>query len=334
MDLFGIIFQNSFSQIALLSFSIILKISPRKSPIKFMSLNFKTASKTVSKITSKKGKDMKTLIISALCALTLCSVPYGAEARPAQSDTLDRYVIDGEDVTGFDGSQLVGKTIQSYDVSVSKSGRTVYRVHTVTTAPSLSGLQGKLSGISLNLDALKKLEDISFAKIVEMGDEDLDSLKGLEDISFAEIQKMGCGKLEKLKEQIDDLKDELEIYRNISADVMHRPLIIVDGTETGSIPDPQDIASVIVIKPGSKAALEYGDKAGNGVLEINTRKNASLDAANPVVIIDGKEVSSDVMNTLDPEKIQSVTVLKNAEDVKKYTDVPNRGVIVIKTKGK
>ena len=322
MDLFGIIFQNSFSQIALLSFSIILKISPRKSPIKFMSLNFKTASKTVSKITSKKGKDMKTLIISALCALTLCSVPYGAEARPAQSDTLDRYVIDGEDVTGFDGSQLVGKTIQSYDVSVSKSGRTVYRVHTVTTAPSLSGLQGKLSGISLNLDALKKLEDI------------MDSLKGLEDISFAEIQKMGYGKLEKLKEQIDDLKDELEIYRNISADVMHRPLIIVDGTETGSIPDPQDIASVIVIKPGSKAALEYGDKAGNGVLEINTRKNASLDAANPVVIIDGKEVSSDVMNTLDPEKIQSVTVLKNAEDVKKYTDVPNRGVIVIKTKGK
>ena len=55
MDLFGIIFQNSFSQIALLSFSIILKISPRKSPIKFMSLNFKTASKTVSKITSKNN---------------------------------------------------------------------------------------------------------------------------------------------------------------------------------------------------------------------------------------------------------------------------------------
>ena len=251
-------------------------------------------------------------MISALCALALCSVPYGAEARPAQTDTLDRYVIDGEDVTAFDGSQLVGKTIQSYDVSVSKSGRTVYRVHTVTTAPSLSGLQGKLSGISLNPDALK----------------------GLEDINFAEIQKIGYGELEKLKEQIDDLKDELEIYRNISADVMHRPLIIVDGTETGSIPDSLDISSVIVTKPGSKAALQYGDKARNGVLEINTRKKASLDAANPVVILDGKEVSSDVMNTLDPEKIQSVTVFKNADDVKKYTDDPNRGVIVIKTKGK
>lgn len=255
---------------------------------------------------------MKTLIIPALCALALCSVPYGAEARPAQTDTLDRYVIDGEDVTDFDGSQLVGKTIQSYDVSVSKSGRTVYRVHTVTTAPSLSGLQGKLSGISLNPDALKKLEDIN----------------------FAEIQKIGYGELEKLKEQIDALKDELEIYRNISADVMHRPLIIVDGTETGSIPDSLDISSVIVTKPGSKAALQYGDKARNGVLEINTRKNTSLDAANPVVILDGKEVSSDVMNTLDPKKIQSVTVFKNADDVKKYTDDPNRGVIVIKTKGK
>ena len=85
---------------------------------------------------------MKTLIISALCALALCSVPYGAEARPAQSDTLDRYVIDGVDVTGFDGSQLVGKTIQSYDVTVSKSGRTVCRTHSITTLPSLSDLRG------------------------------------------------------------------------------------------------------------------------------------------------------------------------------------------------
>ena len=255
---------------------------------------------------------MKTLIISALCALALCSVPYGAEARPAQSDTLDRYVIDGVDVTGFDGSQLVGKTIQSYDVTVSKSGRTVCRTHSITTLPSLSDLRGKFPGMSLSLDALKKLEDID----------------------FEEIKKMGAGDMEKLKEQIDGLKEELEIYKNISADVMHRPLIIVDGTETGSIPDPQDIASVIVTRPGSKAALEYGDKARNGVLEINTKKNAPLDAAKPVVILDGREVSSDVMKTLDPEKIQSVTVFKNAEDVKKYTDDPNRGVIVIKTKGK
>ena len=246
---------------------------------------------------------MKTLIISVLCALALCSVPYGAEARPAQSDTLDRYVIDGVDVTGFDGSQLVGKTIQSYDVTVSKSGRTVCRTHSIRTLPSLSDLRGKFSGMSLSLDALKKLEDID----------------------FEEIKKMGSEELEKLKEQMDDLKDELEIYKNISADVMHRPLIIVDGTET---PDPQDIASVIVTRPGSKAALEYGDKARNGVLEINTRKNASLDSANPVVILDGKEVSLDIMSTIDPGKIKSVTVFKNAEDVKKYTDDPNRGVIV------
>ena len=44
MDLSGIIFLNSFSQIVLLSFSIIQKNSPRKSPIKFMSREFKTIS--------------------------------------------------------------------------------------------------------------------------------------------------------------------------------------------------------------------------------------------------------------------------------------------------
>ena len=41
-----------------------------------------------------------------------------------------------------------------------------------------------------------------------------------------------------------------------------------------------------------------------------------------------------VSKTLVPEKIVSVTVFKNPEDVKKYTDNPDRGVIVIKTKGK
>ncbi len=255
---------------------------------------------------------MKTLMISALCAIALCSVQLGVSAKPAQADTLDRYVIDGTNVTDFDGSQLVGKTVKSYDVMTAKSGKTVYRIHTITTSPSLSDLRGKFSGMSLNLDALKELENID----------------------FEEIKKMGSKGLEKLKEQIDGLKDELEIYKNISADVMYRPLIVVDGKETDSIPDPQDIASVIVTRPGSKAALQYGDKARNGVLEISTKKSASLDAADPVVILDGKEVTMDVMKTLVPEKIVSVTVFKNPEDVKKYTDNPDRGVIVIKTKGK
>lgn len=44
MCLSGMIFLNSFSQIALLSFSIIQKNHPRKSLMKFISENFKTAS--------------------------------------------------------------------------------------------------------------------------------------------------------------------------------------------------------------------------------------------------------------------------------------------------
>ena len=142
---------------------------------------------------------MKTLMISTLCAIALCSVQLGVSAKPAQADTLDRYVIDGTNVTDFDGSQLVGKTVKSYDVMTAKSGKTVYRIHTITTSPSLSDLRGKFSGMSLNLDALKELENID----------------------FEEIKKMGSEGLEKLKEQIDGLKDELEIYRNISADVMY-----------------------------------------------------------------------------------------------------------------
>ena len=54
---------------------------------------------------------MNTLILTSLCALAL-----NASAKPAATDTVDMYMIDNAKVEKFDGSQLVGKTIVSYDV--------------------------------------------------------------------------------------------------------------------------------------------------------------------------------------------------------------------------
>jgi len=53
------------------------------------------------------------------------------------------------------------------------------------------------------------------------------------------------------------------------------PYILVDGVETGTINsiDPQDIASISVLKDASSAAI-YGSKASNGVILITTKRGS------------------------------------------------------------
>ncbi len=54
----------------------------------------------------------------------------------------------------------------------------------------------------------------------------------------------------------------------------------------------------------------------------------------PIVIIDGKEVSFEEMNSLDTNKIESITVLKDKTSTEKYGDKAKNGVIVVETKKK
>ena len=49
---------------------------------------------------------MLTSILSAVCALVLSS-----NSIASQGDTLNVYIIDGEKIENFDGSQLLGKTV-------------------------------------------------------------------------------------------------------------------------------------------------------------------------------------------------------------------------------
>ncbi len=53
------------------------------------------------------------------------------------------------------------------------------------------------------------------------------------------------------------------------------------------------------------------------------------EGANPDIYIDGKKYDYEIFELLDQSKIESVTVLKDAEAIKKY-DAPN-GVIIINT---
>ena len=65
---------------------------------------------------------MNALLISALFA-TLA----------APTDTINRYVIDGQTITAFDGSQLVSKTIVKYDINYKNTNDVVIKEHNITT---------------------------------------------------------------------------------------------------------------------------------------------------------------------------------------------------------
>jgi TonB family protein len=136
------------------------------------------------------------------------------------------------------------------------------------------------------------------------------------------------------------------------------PLIVVDGAIRDIDVDkinPGTIESLNVIK-GIGAINKYGEKGKNGVIEITTKKadiqekegresdNQILRYENnqqslnlrgfkttPMVLIDG--VISDInLNQIDPENIESITVLKDKSATSLYGEKAEGGVILVKTK--
>lgn len=115
-------------------------------------------------------------------------------------------------------------------------------------------------------------------------------------------------------------------------------LIIVDGKEVSeeamALIKSEDVASVNVLEPGSKAAEAYGDKGHSGVILVKTKtaKNLSV-ITNPIVVVDGKEVSNEKLEKIDPAKIANITVLKaGSEAAKSYGEKGKNGVIQVTTK--
>ena len=70
------------------------------------------------------------MFLSAVCALGL-----NAAMVAAPADTIDRYIINGQLIEKFDGSQLVGKTVSDYKITLAKgnSGEAVVRMHVIGT---------------------------------------------------------------------------------------------------------------------------------------------------------------------------------------------------------
>ena len=66
---------------------------------------------------------------------TICAVALGTAALPASADTTDIYMIDNVEVKNFDGSQLNGRTISTYNINRTTVGSEPVRVHIIKTVP-------------------------------------------------------------------------------------------------------------------------------------------------------------------------------------------------------
>lgn len=116
---------------------------------------------------------------------------------------------------------------------------------------------------------------------------------------------------------------------------------ILDGVSVKSIANvnPDSIGSIDVIKDDRIIIVRtksYETKVirlnGNKGTIVVTEKNGISD--NVIYIIDGKVSTKEELKDMDPNQIENISVIKDKEEVKKYSAEEHDGVIIITTKGK
>ncbi len=94
------------------------------------------------------------------------------------------------------------------------------------------------------------------------------------------------------------------------------PLIVIDGVIGGSLNtvDPNDIASIDVLKDGSAAAI-YGSRGGSGVILVTTKTGKS---GKMVVDYNGSFAVEQVANTIDIMSAEEYRALPFAADIRDF----------------
>lgn len=230
-------------------------------------------------------------------------------------------VVNGEiQKPTFDISNLSSESIKSITILKDKS------------ALSLYGTKGKNGVVVITLkDGAQKIDGKTEVK--------------------NEIRVIGINKID--KNSPDSVKSEIRIK---SSGNVQNPLYVIDGKvikEGGDINaiKAENIESINILK--DKTAIEkYGERAKNGVIEITLKKGVKSVAAdnhkaqersagvaksrgiiNPLYVVDGEIMKKgfDIAN-ITPERIASMTILKDKSAIDKYGEKGKDGVIEITLK--
>lgn len=207
---------------------------------------------------------MKKFFVLTFIALFVAAASYAQE---------NVFIINGEKIENFDGSQLTGKKILLFNVIKDDKGD-VYSIHTDEILPD--SLRNRPYKVSTELHIITK-----------------DTLANGNNINKSEKA----------------VKREVEVTKFDMLNLNSKPLIILDGKEyTGSINDIKsgNINSINVYKPGSDVANAYGEKGKNGVLKIFTKASKE----NILYVVDGKSATSQEVKDIAPSKISNIVILK------------------------
>lgn len=231
---------------------------------------------------------MKKFFVLTFIALFVAAASYAQE---------NVFIINGEKIENFDGSQLTGKKILLFNVIKDDKGD-VYSIHTDEILPD--SLRNRPYKVSTELHIITK-----------------DTLANGNNINKSEKA----------------VKREVEVTKFDMLNLNSKPLIILDGKEyTGSIDDIKsgDINSINVYKPGSDVANAYGEKGKNGVLKIFTKASKE----NILYVVDGKSATSQEVKDIAPSKISNIVVLKRgSKAAMDYGEVgKTHDICIVKTK--
>lgn len=208
---------------------------------------------------------MKRFIITIFCAAF-----FMASSSAQTSKTTEKYIIDGKEITNFDGSQLKYKVILDYKI---EPGTECF-VHRITTADSLKNLKVKLDGWKIDIPKIfdegankgKYKLVIKKDKLLYIVD-GVEKKNGLEGIDLTNIASMTVfkpGSKEALSYG-EAGKNGVVIIKTRKEDHI---VYIINGKKATKIEvdklTPNLIKNVIVMKKGSKAAVKLaGKKGGN-----------------------------------------------------------------------
>lgn len=231
---------------------------------------------------------MKKFFVLTFIALFVVAASYAQE---------NVFIINGEKIENFDGSQLTGKKILLFNVIKDDKGD-VYSIHTDEILPD--SLRNRPYKVSTEFHYITK-----------------DTLANGNNLNKSE--KAG--------------KREVEVTKFDMLNLNSKPLIILDGKEyTGSINDIKsgNINSINVYKPGSDVANAYGEKGKNGVLKIFTKASKE----NILYVVDGKSATSQEVKDIAPSKISNIVVLKRgSKAAMDYGEVgKTHDICIVKTK--
>ncbi len=132
--------------------------------------------------------------------------------------------------------------------------------------------------------------------------------------------------------------DDVVVVRrgNPSDSSTESPVYVVDGVYKKTIDDldPEEISSVDVHKEDNLIIVRTKSYTGNKAASeagVVIRSTGSA-PENILYVIDGEKRDKEALQSMDPSKIDNITVLKDKESMRIYTKEDYEGVIIINTK--